>query len=71
MFFWAITQRVVVIPYLRFGTTYRSHFQSKLGTEKLSRNFGKELPLLGAYWPRRAQFSPTWRRNLEINVKVT
>ena len=25
--FWAITQRVVVIPYRRFGTTYRSHLQ--------------------------------------------
>jgi len=23
--FWVITQRVVVIPYRRFGTTYRSH----------------------------------------------
>jgi hypothetical protein len=25
--FWAITQRVVVISYGRFGTTYRSHLQ--------------------------------------------
>ena len=25
--FWAITQRVVVIPYQRFGTAYRSHLQ--------------------------------------------
>ena len=25
--FWAITQRVVVISYRRFGTTYRSHLQ--------------------------------------------
>ena len=25
--FWTITQRVVVIPYRRFGTTYRSHLQ--------------------------------------------
>jgi len=24
---WAIMQRVVVIPYRRFGTTYRSHLQ--------------------------------------------
>jgi len=23
--FWHITQRIVVIPYRRFGTTYRSH----------------------------------------------
>ena len=26
-FFWVITQRIVVIPYRRFGTTYRSHLQ--------------------------------------------
>jgi len=26
-FFWVITQRVVVFPYWRFGTTYRSHLQ--------------------------------------------
>jgi len=25
--FWTVTQRVVVIPYRRFGTTYRSHLQ--------------------------------------------
>jgi len=25
--FWVITQRVVVISYRRFGTTFRSHFQ--------------------------------------------
>jgi len=24
-FFWGITQRIVVIYYRRFGTTYRSH----------------------------------------------
>jgi len=26
-FFWGITQDAVVIPYRRFGTTYRSHLQ--------------------------------------------
>jgi hypothetical protein len=26
-FFWAITQRVVVIPYRHFGTVYQSHSQ--------------------------------------------
>jgi hypothetical protein len=25
--FWALKQRIVVIPYRRFGTTYRSHLQ--------------------------------------------
>ena len=32
--FWTITQRVVVIPYRRFGTTYRSHLQGHAGPEK-------------------------------------
>jgi hypothetical protein len=27
LLFWVVTQRVVVIPYRRFGTTYRSHLQ--------------------------------------------
>jgi hypothetical protein len=26
-FFWAITQREEVIPYQRYGTTYRCHLQ--------------------------------------------
>jgi len=28
--FWIITQRVVVIPYRRFGTTYWSHLQESI-----------------------------------------
>jgi len=45
VFFWVITQRVVVIPYLRFGTTYRSYLQKPLedGNDRLSQNVGKEL----------------------------
>jgi len=39
--FWAITQRVVAIPYRRFGTL--DDF-----TDSLSRNVGKELPLHAA-----------------------
>jgi hypothetical protein len=35
---WNITQRMVVIPYRRFGTAYQN------GTDWLSRNVGKELP---------------------------
>jgi hypothetical protein len=27
---WVITQRIVVIPYRRFGTTYRSNFQRSI-----------------------------------------
>ena len=49
--FWNITQRIVVIPDRRFGTTFRSHFQGaslENGTDKLSENVGKELPLLAA-----------------------
>jgi len=43
-----IAQRVAVITYRRFGTTYRSHLQESFedGTDMLSRNVAKELPLL-------------------------
>ena len=45
--FWDITQWIVVIPYRRFGTTYKSHLQDDLnladGTCRLSQNVGKEL----------------------------
>jgi len=44
---WVTTQRVVVICYLHFGTTYRSHPQGS-GTDRLSRNVGNKLPLLAA-----------------------
>jgi len=59
--FWVIMQRVVVIPYRCFGTTYRSHLQGSEillipqgfsifedGTDRLYRNVGKELPLVTA-----------------------
>jgi hypothetical protein len=46
--FWVTTQRVVAIPYRRFGTTYRSCLQGSRLTLKdvadMSRNVGKELP---------------------------
>ena len=53
---WDITQRIVVIPYRRFGTTYRSHLQGSInwrfgfltledGTDRSYRTVGKELPL--------------------------
>jgi len=44
--FWAITQRVVVIPYRRLETSYLSHL--KMGADRLSRNVGTKLPLLAA-----------------------
>jgi hypothetical protein len=54
-FFWDITQRRVVILYRCFGTTYQSHLYKgqeiqefldlwKDGTDRFSRNVGKELP---------------------------
>jgi hypothetical protein len=58
--FWDITQRIVVIPYRRFGTTYRSYLyvsrnprigiQAGLltledGTDRLSRKVSNELLL--------------------------
>ena len=50
-FFWATTQRVVVIPYRCFGTTHRSHCLTGFSNledvaDRLSRNVRKELPLL-------------------------
>jgi len=42
--FWAITQQVVVIPYRLFGTTKVLTLED--GTDRLSRNDGKKLPLL-------------------------
>jgi len=42
-FLWVITQRVVVISYRRFGTTYRS---LNMGPDRLSRNVGTPSPLL-------------------------
>jgi hypothetical protein len=52
-----ITQQAAVIPYRRFGKTYLSHlhgskykifFTLGVGTDIISRNFGKELPPLAA-----------------------
>jgi len=36
--FWAITQRIVVIPYRRFGKNYRSHLQGHALPEKSAWN---------------------------------
>ena len=50
--FCIFTQSIVVIPYRRFGTTYRHHIQVSKnqevltledGTDILSRNVGKEI----------------------------
>jgi hypothetical protein len=47
--FWAITQRIVVISYRRFGTTYRSHVIKDQESKK----------------PRREQFSYSVALNIE------
>jgi hypothetical protein len=39
---------------LTFRDNLSVSFSIEDGTDKLSRNFGKELQLLGACWPRRA-----------------
>jgi len=68
-----ITQQMVLIPYQRFRTAYRSIFKGqesnswslKLedGTDKLSKNNGKELPPLAVKLPKRAQFSSaSWQK---------
>ena len=71
--FWKTAQRIVIIPCRRFGTTYRSHLQGPRsqrrkpfffyfltfedGTDRLSRNVGKELSLYVTQFPTRAQIS--------------
>ena len=54
-YFWDITRPVMVIPYRRFGTTYRSHLQSfnhlKMGPTECPETSAKELPLLAISWP--------------------
>jgi hypothetical protein len=52
-FFWVVTHCVGVIPYRPLGTTYRSHLDgpfltSEDGTDKMSRDVGKELSLHAA-----------------------
>ena len=46
--FWAITQRVVILPYRRFGTSYQSHHQ-----ESRIKNLGS-LILDPGRWERQA-----------------
>jgi len=73
--FWNITQPAVVIPYWRFGTTYRSYFQgSKVfcledGADLLSRNFGMLLPIYYSYCNRRAQFLLQTNNNFTLNLR--
>ena len=66
---WDMTQRVVVNPCRRFGTTYRSHLQGlkiltfEDRTDRLAPKVGKEIPLHAASYPRRRQFSFTsWQK---------
>jgi hypothetical protein len=44
--FWVISQRIVVIPYICFGPTYRMRLQGE--NDSLARNVCKELLLCSA-----------------------
>jgi len=75
-FFWVIPQGLVVIPYRRLETTYLPHLQGSRsqifltledGTDSLSRNVGKKLPLVTAELPRITHFSSTSRQKLDIS----
>jgi hypothetical protein len=72
--FCANMQRVEVIPYWSFGTTYRSHLQGseskKEGTDRLSRNVGKVLPLHAASHRKIEQFPSTSRRKPECTLRL-
>jgi len=41
--FWGVTHRVVLIPYRRFGTTYRSHFHGPM-------DFPETAVIATAHW---------------------
>jgi len=43
--FWAVTQRALVIPYRRFDSIFKGQESPEDGTDRLSRNVCKELPL--------------------------
>jgi hypothetical protein len=65
---WDITQRIEVIHYRIFGTTYRTigpNFKDKEPTDRFSRSVGKKLPLFTVQYLRRAQISPVSRRKPE------
>jgi len=68
--FWAVTQRIVVIPYRQLIGLIFNGQESILGpffdsltlgvwTDRLSRNVCKEISLMAALQPRKAQFSTT------------
>jgi len=65
--FWDLTQRVVVVSYRRFGTTYRA---LEGGTDRLYRKSVKKLPLDHAKNPKRAGISFKLRRKPEITDRV-
>ena len=46
--FWAVTQRVLVIPYQRFGPIFKDQESPEDGTDSFSRNVGKVLSLPAA-----------------------
>jgi hypothetical protein len=70
-----VTQRVVVIHYRNFGTTYRSNFQGlracclEDGADLLSRNIVKELPVYCPYCTRTAQFSYQTNNNFTLKLR--
>jgi hypothetical protein len=72
--FWDIAQRVVAIPYRRFGTTFPSYFQGwrvlslEEGADLLSRNVGKLLPIYCAYCTRIAQISLQTNNNFALKL---
>ena len=64
-----ITQHRVVIPYQRFGITYRLSSRTsplKMGPIGCPRNVSTEWPLYAAQYPRRVQISSTSRWEPEI-----
>jgi hypothetical protein len=82
-YFGILTQRVIVVLYRRFGTTYRSHLRVSSstkfldclppedGTDKLSRNVNTEIPFCAEFNPKIGQIPLTlrWKPNITQHCK--
>jgi hypothetical protein len=66
--FWVIAQRVVVISYRRFATTYESHLQ---GPRFLNPEDGTETPLYRIYFTVCNALKTKPKHPTSNNVKIT
>jgi hypothetical protein len=63
--YWHFTQRIMAVPYRRFGKTFKGQagcLTLEDGTDRLVRNVFKKLPLYAAQFAKSARTSCTPRR---------